>query len=302
MPRLPLFQAQYKHQTLTLDPRDREILELVYEYRLLTSTQLGLLLDGKKRASLKIKLQTLFHHGYLDRPPSQVAWRITKQLSWDMTYAITPKGLHSLGIISTYRIDSKNKHLTPHFMAHVRAINDVRIAVTLATRHHPTLRLEFWIPEGKWQERVTLNGQPRVIRPDGFFLLRDRSRPTEHQEFSYFLEYDTGSEDHSRLREKYRAYLALPEQKPIQNPLWPTERVRGFRVLFVAHSEERLRRMVQHIAELPLRNSQRQLFSFTTKERIQPHHPETILGPIWQRASVDPHKQELHISFHTLLS
>lgn len=301
MPRLPLFQAQYKHQTITLDPKDREILELTYEYRLLTSTQLGLLLDGRKRSSLKQKLQTLFHHGYLDRPPSQVVWRITKQLSWDMTYAITPKGLQSLGIITKTRIDNKNRKLTPHFMAHLRKINDFRIAVTLATRNHPNVRLEFWIPEGRWQERIELNGQPKAIRPDGFFMLRDVSRPLEHQRFSYFLEYDTGSEDHGRLREKYRAYIALPEQKAISNPLFPAEQIRGFRVLFIAHSEDRLKNMLRHIAELPLRNSQRQLFYFTTTAHVQPTQPETIFTPIWKRATVDPHKQELHVSLHPLL-
>lgn len=302
MPRLPLFRAQYKHQTLSLDPKDREILELVYEYRLLTSTQIGLLLEGSKRSSLKIKLQMLFHHGYLDRPPAQVAWRITKSLSWDMTYAITPKGLKSLGIVSKYRIDSKNKNLTPHFMAHVRAINDVRIAVTLATRVHPHLRLEFWIPEGRWQERITLNGQPKVIRPDGFFMVRDRSRPPEHQCFSYFFEYDTGSEDHGRLREKYRAYLALPEQKELQHPLFPNEQVRGFRVVFVAHSPERLNNMLQNIAELPLRNSQRRLFLFTTAQHIRPTAPETVLGPIWHSVVVDPQGQQMDVSLHPLLS
>lgn len=302
MPRLPLFQAQYKNQTLQLDPKDREVLELTYEYRLLTSAQLGLLLDGRKRSSLKQKLQTLFHHGYLDRPPSQVVWRITKQLSWDMTYAITPKGLQSLGIITKSRIDSKNQKLTPHFMAHTRAINDVRIAVTLATRTHPSLRLEFWIPEGKWQEKINFHGQPKTIRPDSFFMLQDKSRLPEHQYFSYFLEYDTGSEDHGRLREKYRVYVALPEQKQIQNPLLPEESIRGFRVLFIAHSQERLKNMLQNIAELPLRNSQRSLFYFTTAARIQSTQPETILNPVWQRALVDPQKQELQISFHSLLS
>lgn len=301
MPRLPLFQAQYKNQTLNLDPKDREVLELTYEYRLLTSTQLGLLLDGRKRSSLKQKLQMLFHHGYLDRPPSQVVWRITKQLSWDMTYAITPKGLQSLGIITKSRIDSKNQKLTPHFMAHIRKINDVRIAITLATRSHPSLRLEFWIPEGKWQEKIQLNNQPKAIRPDGFFMLRDTSRLPEHQRFSFFLEYDTGSEDHGRLREKYRAYTALPEQKQLQNPLLPQEQLRGFRVLFIAHSADRLKNMMQNIAELPMRNSQRQLFYFTTAERIQPSQPETILDPIWQRVTVDSQRQELQASLHSLL-
>jgi hypothetical protein len=301
MPRLPLFQAQYKHQTINLDPKDREVLELTYEYRLLTSTQLGLLLDGRKRSSLKQKLQTLFHHGYLDRPPSQVVWRITKQLSWDMTYAITPKGLQSLGIITKSRIDNKNQKLTPHFMAHVRAINDIRIAITLATRNHPNLRLEFWIPEGKWQERIELNNQPKAIRPDGFFMLCDRSRLPEHQRYNYFLEYDTGSEDHGRLREKYRAYISLPEQKQIPNPLFPQEPIRGFRVLFVAHSEGRLNNMLRHIAELPMRNSQRQLFYFTTANHIQPTQPETILNPIWKRVIIDPQKQELYVSLHPLL-
>jgi DNA-binding IclR family transcriptional regulator len=60
---------------MTLTPRDLLILRAVYRHRLLRSTHLIALADGSRQTTLR-RLQLLFHHGYLDRPPMQLDWYV----------------------------------------------------------------------------------------------------------------------------------------------------------------------------------------------------------------------------------
>src|SRR5688500_343892 len=56
--------------SIVLQKRDRAIIQLVADYRLLTSEELRLLIPGSDQAILR-RLQKLFHLGYLDRPRYQ---------------------------------------------------------------------------------------------------------------------------------------------------------------------------------------------------------------------------------------
>src|SRR5436853_6692021 len=58
---------------MVLTPRDLQILRAVHRHRLLRSTHLVALTGGSKQATLR-RLQLLFHHGFLDRPPMQLDW------------------------------------------------------------------------------------------------------------------------------------------------------------------------------------------------------------------------------------
>ena len=56
---------------IILTSRDRELLRAVHRHRLLRSTHLTSLAGGSRQAILQ-RLQLLFHHGYLGRPPMQL--------------------------------------------------------------------------------------------------------------------------------------------------------------------------------------------------------------------------------------
>src|SRR4051794_12089693 len=91
-PRRPRFdRAPMRRMVLT--PRDLEILRAVYRHRLLRSTHLMALSGGSPQATLR-RLQLLFHHGYLDRPPMQLDWYARG--SEPMVYALGNRGAEVL--------------------------------------------------------------------------------------------------------------------------------------------------------------------------------------------------------------
>src|SRR3954449_12078951 len=71
-PRRPRFERA-PIRPMVLTPRDLLILRAVHRHRLLRSTQLIALSEGSRQTTLR-RLQLLFHHGYLDRPPMQLDW------------------------------------------------------------------------------------------------------------------------------------------------------------------------------------------------------------------------------------
>jgi len=57
---------------LRLQERDIQIIRLVYGFRFLDSDEIKAVIDGSGQVILR-RLQRLFHHGFLDRPPAQQA-------------------------------------------------------------------------------------------------------------------------------------------------------------------------------------------------------------------------------------
>src|SRR6185295_11778077 len=80
-------------RSIVLTPRDLEILRAVHRHRLLRSTHLVALAGGSKQATLR-RLQLLFHHGFLDRPPMQLDWYA--QGSEPLVYALGHRGAELL--------------------------------------------------------------------------------------------------------------------------------------------------------------------------------------------------------------
>src|SRR6266404_5000054 len=69
--RLPRFKRSPAVVSLRLTERDRDILALVRRHRFLVSDDIKALVSGSQQQILR-RLQRLFHHGYLDRPRSQL--------------------------------------------------------------------------------------------------------------------------------------------------------------------------------------------------------------------------------------
>src|SRR5271166_1925834 len=70
--RRPRFRRVEEPPPFQLTARDVAILHAVARYRFLSSTLIIRLIGGSAQQILR-RLQLLFHHGYLDRPTSQVA-------------------------------------------------------------------------------------------------------------------------------------------------------------------------------------------------------------------------------------
>src|SRR6185369_15070327 len=196
---------------MILTPRDLEILRAVHRHRLLRSTHLIALLDASRQTTLR-RLQLLFHHGYLDRPPMQLDWYA--RVSEPIVYALGNRGakvLEAEGQVKRggIRWDTKNRNLSRVFLHHTLAVAEVMVAFEVTTRSREGvhlirpeevlasapartqhLRLPF-----RWQVEIRQRGKPyRLgVEPDRVFGLSFAGVPENRQRTYFFLEADRGT-------------------------------------------------------------------------------------------------------------
>jgi len=122
--RRPRFERA-KVAGIVLTPRDLLILRAIHRHRLLRSTHLVALLGGSRQTTLR-RLQLLFHHGYLDRPPAQLDWYA--QGSEPLVYALGNRGAAVLaaggGRGGALRWDT-SRNVSRQFLRHTLAVAEV---------------------------------------------------------------------------------------------------------------------------------------------------------------------------------
>ena len=114
--------APSERPSFRLQERDREIVSLVHDYRLIPSGHLLRLIDGSDQKILR-RLQALFHARFVDR--------ISQGQNSEMLYALDDVGvdlLAGMGRIERRRIDwsQKNRQLTERFLQHTMMLTDFR--------------------------------------------------------------------------------------------------------------------------------------------------------------------------------
>ena len=268
-----------------LQDRDRDILQLAFDYRLLTSRHIELLIPGSNQNLLR-RLQKLFKHHYLDRiqVPNHQA----------MVYGLGNQGadtLAEMGLIERKRIDwsAKNRHLADHFIAHTLMISDVRCLITVALRDVPEITMHSWVGEGGLRHDVLIEGSQKRkivahIIPDGSFIL-EKPRPGGGKplQLHLFLEADRGTEaGSSKFREKMQAYWTFWREEDYEQTYHRT----SFEVLVVCPGEKRrdnLRRITHDVSDNP-QDAGLAMFRFASATEYTLDDPSTILKPIWLTA------------------
>jgi Replication-relaxation len=248
---------------MVLTSRDLLILRAVHRHRLLRSTHLIALLDGSQQTTLR-RLQLLFHHGYLDRPPAQLDWYA--QGSEPLVYALGSQGaavLASEGERGGALRWDKNRNVSRQFLRHTLAVAEAMVAVEVACRD--TEGVAFIRPEEvlaaapeatrrlrmpfRWQVEVSEAGKLHRlgVEPDRVFGLHFKGEP-EHRRWAYFfLEADRGTMPVTRkglgqtsFRRKLLGYQETWRQGLHRRHLG----LPNFRVLTVTTNEERMRNLV----------------------------------------------------------
>jgi hypothetical protein len=196
--RLPRFR-RVKPRPFVLTARDREILGLVHEHRLLTSAQISALL-GETSTHLLRRLQLLYHARFLDRPRTQIEDLIRNPGSRPMIYALGSAGAELLGV----KVPKVPKL---QFLDHALSVSAAIVAFTLACRAKGTVRVIPWseileskVPEetrrkrtpDSWQVRLPGHG-PLGVAPDAIFGLHYLDRPEGANRAYFFLEVDRGT-------------------------------------------------------------------------------------------------------------
>ncbi|MEU7691069.1 replication-relaxation family protein [Microbispora hainanensis] len=217
-----------------LTSRDRELLRMVRDQRVLTSTQIAQIAFDTDDAARK-RLLALNHMGVLDRfrpnlPPGMG--------TAPYHYVLGPAGAAVLasedGVdpsTSGYRRERVLSIAYSQRLAHTVGTNGFGAELRAFARRYEDAELLDWWPEDRC---ATIWGD--TVRPDAY----GRWRQGEHT-VDFFLEYDTGSEPLDRVVRKLDGYAALSKATRVITP-----------VLFWVQGERRevnlRRKLVQHPA------------------------------------------------------
>ncbi len=197
-------------EPMMLTKRDIQIIEAVYACRILRQDQIHALFFGAAKSASQRRLMLLYQHGYLDR--IFLTTRASVQFS-AVAYVVDKLGIEVLRSELGYAIGEgkpTSAQSGQQFLAHTLAINDVRVAVTLACQAQGYTLLT-WKSESDLKgdyDRVILSGKSgrRIsvsLIPDSYFALN-----TPRGKAHFFLELDRGQMGLERFKTKIEAYRA----------------------------------------------------------------------------------------------
>lgn len=128
---------------MRLTPRDREILRHVHHHRFLRSSHIVSLVGGSRQRTLR-RLQSLYHHGFLERPRCQIDY-YHRSGSRPMVYGLGNRGAWLLKrelALPFHRVDWPRKNRVERFfLEHVLMVSDFIVALEIACRSRSDLRL-----------------------------------------------------------------------------------------------------------------------------------------------------------------
>lgn len=280
-----------------LQERDIGIIKAVHDYRFLNSDQIKFLTDGSAQG-ISRRLQKLFHHRFLDRPPSQVAVALAGTPK--MVYALGDRGADLLAEKSgmdrgKIKWREKNREVKDRHIQHTLMISDFRICLESALAITPNARLLFWKKENRKELRDSVyiedqRGPHRKIPivPDGFFGIKDTrpEKPTAH----FFLEADRSTMANDIFFRKMWAYWRWNKREKGHTKKFG---IKAFRVLTITKSEQRKQNLRKITKGADYRQEGSYMFWFTSEKNYSIQEPESILAPIWQTPVDD--------NFHSLL-
>lgn len=274
MPKRRRDQRDKQPRRMKLTERDIEIIHAVYQYRILTQAQLQQLFFSARSPAQRV-LARLYHHRLLERKFLAVTSGRSPTL-----YVLDRKGADLLKQhfgLEDLKWYNSSKDVKTDFLAHTSAINDFRIALTLAA---PAAGCELlkWVGESELKahyDRVSIrtpSGKLQAISliPDSYFVLQT-PRGLAH----FFLEADLKSETVRVFKTKVLAYLAYYRSGQYERRY----QTKSLRVLTVTTGQRRLDNLKQATEEV----GGKQGFYFTTFDQIT--SAALLTQPLWQVAT-----------------
>ena len=287
--RLPRFNRSLEIAPMRLTQRDREILSHVHRHRFLRSGHVAALVGGSRQHTLR-RLQSLYHHGYLERPRCQIDY-YHRAGSRPIAYGLGNKGAGLLKrerALPFHRLDWPRKNQVERlFLDHTLMISDFMVALEMACRHRRDVRLlteddmnppdESVARRAPFQWRVNIGrGLQCGVIPDRLFGLETN----DGKRTWYLLEADRATMpvtrrdlEKSSIRRKLLAYEATWSQN-LHRTRFGWQR---FRVLTITTNAARLATM-QTICRALKRG--RGLFLFMDAELLRLRRD--VLGQRWE--------------------
>lgn len=203
-----------------LTKREKELLKIVHDRKLIRRDHLEILHTAYRNSGVRRtnvinrSIKKLFEKICLDKVHQEAEFmtgNLPAVLSLDRAGAILLGVKFHKRIKHSYRIINNKKHVfrkLPNNYPHIHGVNDLEVR-TLLLGENLGFSIYKWELEEKNKKTVQFNERFTII-PDVFVILNVKNKP-----FAFFLEYDTGMEDHRHrdefpmLRdklEKYRKY------------------------------------------------------------------------------------------------
>jgi len=121
---------------MELTEKDLDILEIIADYRFLTTELVSALLPNTSKRSTQRRLRKMFHNSFLSRPKAQVGLRIFSGQR-ELIYSLGPKGVSALVVnrkMKRSRLSWQTKEIRSAYLAHGLAVSRFRVILSLATR------------------------------------------------------------------------------------------------------------------------------------------------------------------------
>ncbi|WP_020670201.1 replication-relaxation family protein [Amycolatopsis nigrescens] len=213
-----------------LTERDRALLRLLDEHRVLTSNQIAQLLPYPNLNRAQRRLLSLWHWHVLDRFRHPAA--NGSLTGWRYTLGVAGHGvLAAMRGLAPARPSSVREQVlrlaTDPRLAHLLGINDVLAALAAHTRNGDA-ELRLW-----HGERTAAADCGGLARPDAVIVYREHGTT-----LVACYEHDTGTEPLTRVVEKLDGYAELARAGG-PHPARKTQQRHGFWVLFGLHSPAR---------------------------------------------------------------
>jgi protein involved in plasmid replication-relaxation len=199
-----------------LTARDRWLLRMLCEHRVLTTTHVTQLAFGTTRAATA-RMTTLYQYRAVDRfRPLAPAGSSPLHFILDEAGAMllaAEDGTTTVGL--GYRRDRSIAIALSPRLAHDTGANGIFTALAAAARASGGRQaLECW-----WGERRCAAAWGECARPDGYGRWTEQPPGQPAATVDFFLEYDTGTEPLSRVTAKLAGYAALAARTGITTPV-----------------------------------------------------------------------------------
>jgi len=290
--RLPRFRRASEPPAFRLTDDDVLIVRHIARHRFLRSTHIAALI-GRSLDRTNDRLAKLFHAGYLDRPRAQLDYYPTSG-SAPIAYALADRGARLLAdryglLFSNIEWSRKNREAGRPFIEHQLGVTDFHLALQLAARERPDLRVihadelsaAFSAPPAQGRNAFSLKAKvsqrgltrERSVVPDLVFGL---ALPNASRRY-FMVEIDRGTmpvvrrnPSQTSFEQKMRAYLsAYGSRQHEQRFGW-----QSFRVLVVTTDDHRTRSMMEALRTLRVPHSPAaSLFLFATAEQLRTSDP-----------------------------
>ncbi len=207
----------------------KRVVQLIYEYGLLSQDQLGRLLN-LTRPTVQHLLQRMYYAYYIDRE----FLPLTSFGSSPALYILDKFGkvlLRRMGVEEQSGI--LNKGLSPLFLQHTLSLSEVHLSIERASRGLG-YNLEQWITDNRLKsdyDRVKIGSSkhPVSLIPDGYFKLFVPEIGTSH----CFIELDRATSQLSDFAKKVEAYVAY-YKSGLYSKRYSAQ---GFRVLTIVDAD-----------------------------------------------------------------